>query len=180
MKPGKREKIRYGKAPTKTLPSGPEAPTEDAGATTQTAQNTPTDALPEAPAPEQKKTRYSERARLPKDKKQSAHPEKPSYPSQNPAAAPDAAEVADRQTQSSALGLQGDANKKKKKQEATTATEKTRLADKKKSDQPAQNATPVQPTPIPAVPGAPAPTATPQPAPSQNPAPAPNPAQPQN
>jgi peptidyl-prolyl cis-trans isomerase SurA len=178
MKPGKREKIRYGKAPTKTLPTGTEGPTEDAGATTQTAQNTPADALPEAPAPEAKKTRYSERARLPKDKKQAAHPEKASYPAQNPAAAPDAAEVADRQTQSSALGLQADANKKKKKQ-ATTTTEKTRLADKKKSDQPEQNTPPVQPTPIPAVPGAPAPTAAPQPAPSQNPAPVANPAQPQ-
>jgi peptidyl-prolyl cis-trans isomerase SurA len=32
MKPGKREKIRYGKAPTQTLPSAPQSPTEDAGA----------------------------------------------------------------------------------------------------------------------------------------------------
>jgi peptidyl-prolyl cis-trans isomerase SurA len=31
MKPGKKEKIRLGRAPTKTLPSAPESKTEDAG-----------------------------------------------------------------------------------------------------------------------------------------------------
>jgi peptidyl-prolyl cis-trans isomerase SurA len=170
LKPGKREKIRFGKAPTKTLPAGPESPTEDAGATTQTAQNAPADLPPAPAAPEAKKTRYSDRARLPKEQKQQAHPEKASYPAQSPASAPDAAEVADRQTQSSTLGLQGDTTKKKK-QQATTSTEKTRLSDKKKSDQPQQTA-PVQPTPIPAVPGAPAPTSAPPPAPPQNPTPA--------
>ncbi|HEY3703964.1 MAG TPA: peptidylprolyl isomerase [Terracidiphilus sp.] len=177
MKPGKKEKIRFGQAPTKTLPAGQEAPTEDAGATgqgvgegAQTAQA----ALPEAPveatAPEAKKTRFSDRARLPKEKREQEHvnPQKVSYPSQNPALAPDAAEVADRQTQSSALGLQGETKKKKK--QATTTGEKTRLSDKKKSDEPQQNAAPVQPTPIPAVPGAPAPTTAPQPAPAQTPA----------
>jgi peptidyl-prolyl cis-trans isomerase SurA len=184
MKPGKKEKIRYGKAPTKTLPTGQEAPTEDAGATgqatgqgLQTAQAAEPEAPVEAAVPEAKKTRYSDRARVPKEKKQQAHPEKVSYPAQNPALAPDAAEVADRQTQSSTLGLQGDTTKKKKKQ-ATTTGEKTRLSDKKKEDQSQQNANPVQPTPIPAVPGAPAPTA-PKPAPSQTPTPSTTPAQPQ-
>jgi peptidyl-prolyl cis-trans isomerase SurA len=182
MKPGKKEKIRYGQAPTKTLPTtGTAAPTEDAGATGQNAAQSATQtaqvempAEPVAPTPQ--KTRYSDRARVPKDKKQQTHPEKPNYPAQNPASAPDAAEVADRQTQSAALGLQGDASKKKKKQAATTSAEKTRLSDKKKSDEPQNTAPPVQPTPIPAVPGAPAPTTTPAPAPAP---PATAPAQPQ-
>jgi peptidyl-prolyl cis-trans isomerase SurA len=173
QKPGKKEKIRYGQAPTKTLPKGAEAPTEDAGATGQTAtegaQTAQVEMPAEPPAPEPKKTRYSDRARVPKEKKP-AHTEKASYPAQNPASAPDAAEVADRQTQSSPLGLQGDTAKKKKKQASTTTTEKTRLSDKKKSDQPQQTA-PAQPTPIPAVPGAPAaaPAPAPAPAPSTQP-----------
>jgi peptidyl-prolyl cis-trans isomerase SurA len=178
QKPGKKEKIRFGQAPTKTLPKGAEAPTEDAGATGQSAaestQTAQVDMPAEPAAPEQKKSRYSDRARLPKEKKP-AHTEKASYPAQNPTAAPDAAEVADRQTQSSPLGLQGDTTKKKKKP-ATTTGEKTRLQDKKKSDQPQEQTAPAQPTPIPAVPGAPAAS----PAPSQNPAPSTTPAQPQN
>jgi peptidyl-prolyl cis-trans isomerase SurA len=180
QKPGKKEKIRFGKAPTKTLPAGPEAPTEDAGATgqnAQMAQNATPDEPVEAAAPEQKKTRFSDRARVPKEKRQQqkVNPQKVSYPAQNPALAPDAAEVADRQTQSTALGLQGDTTKKKKKQ-ATTTGEKTRLQDKKK-DQTQQNAPPVQPTPIPAVPGAPAPSSAPKPA--QTPARSTTPSQPQ-
>jgi hypothetical protein len=65
---------------------------------------------------------------------------------------PDAAEVADRQTQSAPLGLNGDKSSKKKKKDST-AGEKTRLSDRKK---PAET-TPLEPTPVPAVPGAPAP-----------------------
>jgi peptidyl-prolyl cis-trans isomerase SurA len=172
MKPGKREKIRFGKAPTKTLPAGPEAPTEDAGAAGQTAQNLAPESPVEAPAP--KKTRYSDRARVPKEKRHDSNVEKVSYPSQTPALAPDAAEVADRQTQSAALGLNGDTTKKKKKAQ-TTAGQKTRLSDKKKEDQHEAKPAPAQPTPIPAVPGAPAPNA----APEQSPAPANSPAQPQ-
>ncbi len=48
MKPGKKEKIRYGQAPTKTLPNGPETPTEDAGAMAQ--NNEPANPLEPAPA----------------------------------------------------------------------------------------------------------------------------------
>ena len=169
QKPGKKEKIRYGQAPTKTLPNAAAAtPTEDAGATGQTAgqgaQVAQADLPAEPVAPEPKKTRYSDRARLPKGSKQQPKAEKPSYPAQNPALAPDAGEVADRQTQSTALGLNGDTTKKKKKQQ-TTSAEKTRLQDKKKSDQPQEQSAPVQPTPIPAVPGAPAAAPAPAPAP---------------
>lgn len=155
-KPGKKEKIRFGKAPTKTLPSEPQGTTEDAGAGTQVAQS----AEPENPleaAPEQKKTRFSDRARTEKKNKHKAASGQKTDPLAP--APPDAAEVADRQTQSAALGLNGDANAKKKKK-ATTTGEKTRFSDKKKDESQDKNATP-EPTPIPAVPGAPAPSAAP-------------------
>jgi len=95
-----------------------------------------------------------------------------SYPAQSPTLAPDAAEVADRQTQSAPLGLNGSTAKKKKKT-ATTTGEKTRLSDRNKDAKP-DNKTPLQPTPIPQVQGAPAPAQAPAPAPSSNP-PAENP-----
>jgi peptidyl-prolyl cis-trans isomerase SurA len=161
MKPGKKEKIRFGKAPTKTLPSEPQGGTEDAGAV---AQNNQPDIPVEAAAPPEKKTRFSARAR--EAKQQKAKKSKKDFPDNSASNAPDAAEVADRQTQSAPLGLSGNAGKKKK---ATATTgEKTRLSDKKKDDT-EQNATPVQPTPIPAVPGAPAPAQAPAttPAPPQ-------------
>jgi peptidyl-prolyl cis-trans isomerase SurA len=74
----------------------------------------------------------------------------------------DAAEVADRQTQSSPLGLAGDtANKKNKK--STTTGEKTRLSDKNKKPAEQQTApqgtdqTPQTPTPQATTPATPAP-----------------------
>jgi peptidyl-prolyl cis-trans isomerase SurA len=181
LKPGKKEKIRFGKAPTKTLPSGPPAATEDAGANPQLAQNNQPEAPPEAAAPPVKKTRFSDRVRLPKQQQQQQPKvQKVEYPSQSAASAPDAAEIADRQTQSSALGLSGDTAGKKKKKSATTTSEKTRLSEKKKQDQQSQTSpAPAQPTPIPAVPGAPAPTQAPPaaPAPSTPPAAPPAPQQ---
>jgi peptidyl-prolyl cis-trans isomerase SurA len=162
MKPGKKEKIRYGQAPTKTLPNGPETPTEDAGAMAQS--NEPVNPLEPAAAPE-KKTRYSDRAKQPKEPKPKGTKADPLAP-----AAPDAAEVADRQTQSAPLGLGGDTANKKKKKNATTTGDKTRLSDKKQTEgEQKQEATPA-PTPIPAVPGAPAPSQ----APTQTPPPPPN------
>jgi peptidyl-prolyl cis-trans isomerase SurA len=165
MKPGKKEKIRFGKAPTKTLPAGTAAPTEDAGATTQVAQNSDQPNPLEQAAPARKKSRFSDRARDPKLAKKSATT-KVAYPAANPSTAPDASEVADRQTQSAPLGLAGDTNKKKKKSSTTTA-DKKRLSDKKK-DETSQPGTPAPlpatPTPLPTVPGAPAPSAAPAPA----------------
>jgi|HubBroStandDraft_6_1064221.scaffolds.fasta_scaffold31428_2 peptidyl-prolyl cis-trans isomerase SurA len=161
MKPGKKEKIRYGQAPTKTLPSGPETPTEDAGAVAQ--NNEPANPLEPAPAPE-KKTRYSDRAKQPKDSKGKGAKADPLAP-----AAPDAAEVADRQTQSAPLGLSGDTASKKKKKNSTTTGDKTRLSDKKQTESEQKPAETPAPTPIPAVPGAPAPSQ----APPQTPPPAP-------
>jgi peptidyl-prolyl cis-trans isomerase SurA len=127
MKPGKKEKIRFGQAPTKTLPSAPQTKIEDAGALPPSPANVaqePVNPL-EATAP-QKKTRFSARAKTEKTAKLKT----PKVDHLAPVA-PDAAEVADRQTQSGPLGLAGDtANKKKKK--ATTTGDKTRLSDKNK------------------------------------------------
>jgi peptidyl-prolyl cis-trans isomerase SurA len=149
-KPGKKEKIRFGKAPTKTLPSTPASQTEDAGAETQTASaaNEPANPL-ETAEPPARKTRFSERAKQPKQAKTTAQQRKDAMAPQGP----DAAEVADRQTQSAPLGLNGDKPSKKKKKDTTTG-EKIRLSDKKKST---EAPAPPEPTPVPPVPGAPAP-----------------------
>jgi peptidyl-prolyl cis-trans isomerase SurA len=159
-KPGKKEKIRFGKAPTKTLPSGPETKTEDAGAVEQAATDVPANPLETNTKPTQK-TRFSARAKVAKTEKT-----KGPQPDKLAPAPPDAAEVADRQTQAGPLGLAGDTATKKKKAK-TVATDKKRLANTKKDE----TKTPApEPTPIPQEPGAPAPA--PQ-APSQQPAPAP-------
>jgi peptidyl-prolyl cis-trans isomerase SurA len=136
MKPGKKEKIRFGKAPQETLPSTPAGQTEDAGAVAaeqQVANNAtaePDNPLENNSKPE-KKTRFSARARVPKQPK----PKGPQLDPEAPAA-PDAAEVADRQAQAGPLGLSGNQTTKKKKKAATTTGDKTRLSDKKKPDQP--------------------------------------------
>ncbi|MGO9318649.1 MAG: peptidylprolyl isomerase [Terracidiphilus sp.] len=135
MKPGKKEKIRLGQAPTKTLPSAPQSTTIDAGAgPTQTASSGIEPVNPLEPAAPTKKTRFSERAR---EAKQSKEPKGLGpKPDALAPAAPDAAEVADRQTQAGPLGLAGDTSKKKKKTSTTTG-DKTRLSDKKKTETPA-------------------------------------------
>ena len=159
MKPGKKEKIRFGKAPQETLPKGASSQTENAGALPQEAASTaqePDNPL-EASAPPEKKTRFSERAKDPKQRKDKDAQKDAMAPS-----APDAAEVADRQQQSAPLGLGGDTVKTKKKSTATG--EKTRLSDEKKK--PADQ---TQPQGAGNAPQAPAPQA-PTPAPPQSPA----------
>jgi len=174
MKPGKKEKIRFGKAPQETLPSTPASKTEDAGASEpQVASNG--NAEPDNPlennAKPQKKTRFADRARLPKQPK----PKGPQLDPEAPAP-PDAGEVADRQAQQGPLGLGGNQTPSKKKKKNTTTGDKTRLSDEKKKqpentgdhplgNAPAQPATapaPAQPAtaPAPIQPGTPA---TPQP-----------------
>jgi peptidyl-prolyl cis-trans isomerase SurA len=126
-KPGKKEKIRFGQAPTKTLPSAPSTATEDAGAVqTTNAADEPANPL-EATAKPTQKTRFSERAKEEKKKKQQG----PQLDSDAPPP-PDAAEVADRQEQAAALGLNGDTSAKKKKKSTATTGDKTRLEDKNK------------------------------------------------
>ncbi len=130
MKPGKKEKIRFGKAPQETLPNSAASQTEDAGAVSQAADNTPepVNPLEAGPAPE-KKTRFSYRAK--EEKKKTVKASKPQKDALTPES-PDAAEVADRQAQSAPLGLGGNVTGKKKK-EATTTGEKTRLSDRNKA-----------------------------------------------
>ncbi len=147
MKPGKKEKIRLGQSPQKTLPSAPETKTEDAGAIqpeqTANAAQEPVNPL-EANTKPEVKSRFSARAKLPKAPK----PLGPQLDPQAPAA-PDSAEVADRQTQAGPLGLAGDTASKKKKK-ATTTGDKVRLANKKKTDEQPQGDVPLGPAPAPA------------------------------
>jgi peptidyl-prolyl cis-trans isomerase SurA len=125
MKPGKKEKIRFGQAPRETLPPA-ETTVEDAAANgsanaangeNQVAGNNSdaTNAVAdEAPAEQaehkEKKTRFSDRARLPKEKKS----DKPKI---DPFAPPPETtlETATRGQQDKPLGLNGDNSKAKKK-----------------------------------------------------------------
>jgi peptidyl-prolyl cis-trans isomerase SurA len=152
MRPGKKEKIRFGQAPQETLPKAASSQTEDAGAlpaeTTAKADLVPENPL-EASAPPEKKSRFSDRARQPKHHKTKGVQKDPLAPE-----APDAAEVADRQVQSAPLGLGGNTVTKKKKH-ATTTGEKTRLSDEKKKSEekdqtpPGADQTPQAPAPTP-------------------------------
>jgi peptidyl-prolyl cis-trans isomerase SurA len=152
-KPGKREKIRFGQAPRETLPTATtNTSTENAGALPETASNADQPVNPLEPTAPDKKTRFSDRAKETKKVKASGSPSDATAP-----APPDAAEVADQQTQSAPLGLSGATTNAKKKKTATTAAEKTRLSSKKKTASDTTQAAPQQPTPIPPVPGAPAP-----------------------
>jgi peptidyl-prolyl cis-trans isomerase SurA len=157
-KPGKKEKIRYGQAPRETLPTAStNSGTENAGAVPETASNTEQPANPLEPTAPTQKTRFSARARTEKKTKTSSAQGGALTP-----APPDAAEVADRQTQSAPLGLSGQTPTNKKKKAAATTAEKTRKSqEKKKHGESAAKPTP-QPTPIPPVPGAPAPAQQPQ------------------
>ena len=147
MKPGKKEKIRYGKAPQETLPSAAKSNTEDAGAVQQAANTTPEPVNPlEINTRPTQKTRFSARPKVAKPAKGAAGG--PKLDPQAPAP-PDAAEVADRQTQSAPLGLGGN-TAGKKKTKATTVGQKTRLTDKnKKPVATEQKPTDVPPAPAP-------------------------------
>jgi peptidyl-prolyl cis-trans isomerase SurA len=134
QKPGKKEKIRFGQAPTKTLPTAQSTATEDAGAVAPAAaapEPEPANPLETSTRPTVK-TRYSARARTEKKAKATG-----SQAASDAPPAPDAAEVADRQAQAAPLGLGGDTSTAKKRKTKTTTTEKTRLTDEKKKEQPA-------------------------------------------
>ncbi len=170
MKPGKKEKIRYGQAPRETLPAAPgETEHVDAGSTPpaspQTAEvNEP--ANPTAPvASEPTKTRYSDRAKEPKVKKPKGPQADPFAP---PPPTPD--ETATQQTQAAPLGLAGDTSKKPKKPKPTEKTRYSETAKPKSDETPAAN-TPAVTTPAPepapaspssGTPPATAPASTPQ------------------
>jgi len=148
QKPGKKEKIRFGKAPTKTLPTAASSTTEDAGAEPAPAVE-PANPL-EATKPTEK-SRFSARATTHKKTKAAGSATDSDAP-----APPDAAEVADRQSQAAPLGLSGDTSKKKKKKTPTTTGDKTRLADKNKKPDAAPGDSGTTPAPAPQAP-APAP-----------------------
>ena len=128
-KPGKKEKIRFGQAPRETLPqASANSTTENAGALPETAANADQPpANPLEPTAPTDKTRYSDRARV-KKTKQGEVPVDSDAP-----LPPTAAEVADRQTQSAPLGLNGDTSTKKKKKHTAESEDKTRFSEKKKS-----------------------------------------------
>jgi len=96
---------------------------------------------PLEPAAPTRKTRFSDRAR--EAKKQKVKGQGPAADTLAPAA-PDAAEIADRQTQAGPLGLAGDTSKKKKKTSTTTG-DKTRLSDKKKTEPAPESTAPAEP-----------------------------------
>ena len=168
QKAGKKEKIRLGQSPTKTLPAAPSTATEDAGALPPGGANAPAaNATPELANPLEasnkptQKTRFSTHAKDPKKPKAKG----PQLDSNAPPPA-DAAEVADRQAQAAPLGLSGDTGTKKKKKK-TTITDKTRLTDKNKKPvaaTPDANATPSAPAAqTPSAPAAQPPASTPAP-----------------
>ena len=171
MKPGKKEKIRFGKAPQETLPSTPVGKTEDAGGGEQQVASNAT-AEPDNPLENnpksQKKTRFADRAKTAKQSKSTGPQLDPEAPTP-----PDAGEVADRQAQQGPLGLGGNQTPSKKKKKNTTTGDKTRLSDEKKKqpqpedtgDRPLGSATsrPAStPAPAPPQPGTPATPANPQ------------------
>jgi peptidyl-prolyl cis-trans isomerase SurA len=153
-KPGRREKIRYGQAPRATLPGATRnTATEDAGALPPGEASADQPANPLEPTAPDRKTRFSTRARVPRKVQPGINPGEAMTP-----AAPDAAEVADQQTQAAPLGISGSSTNTKKKKAAIATAEKTRLSDKKKEPSESQPQPVQQPTLIPAVKGAPAPS----------------------
>jgi peptidyl-prolyl cis-trans isomerase SurA len=182
LKPGKKEKIRFGQAPRETLPTAP-TKTEDASAGTTTnatqvaTNNAPGDlhtmnpdgsiANPEqAEAPKQK-TRFADRAKLPKEKK-NANKNKVD-PFAPPPITQD--EVAAQQQQAKPLGLNGDTSKSKKPNPAKTGP-KRRMTDQKKNEEQPSGTTPSngQPPAAPATTGSNTGSAASAPAPSAAPA----------
>ena len=148
MKPGKKEKIRFGQAPRETLPPA-STKTEDADAGTDNAgaQTVATNAsAPEVPVgnttaalqPEAKreKTRYSARAKQPKAKKNNGSKVDPFAP---PPATKD--ELATQQQQSKALGLNGDTSKNKKKNPSKEGPKRRMSDEKKPAAQPSSGST---------------------------------------
>ncbi len=181
-KPGKKEKIRYGQAPREALPA---APSPDSGEATQTAAAGATGAAagqtsetevatsvspnvtgnavaPTETAGPDKKTRFSDRARVPKTKKAKTRDqiENANVDKITPE------EIAAQKTQSAPLGLAGDTLKPKKQPKAKG--EKTRYtgASKDKKDQSNTPPAPSTPSPL-AAPPPPSDTAQPQSAPTQ-------------
>ncbi len=172
----RREKIRYGQAPRNSLPAGAETSAEadtaaaapgavmasnGAAGPTETA-NLQDNALSQQ-APEQKKTRFSSKAKEMKDKKANTITAKQGEKIIAKPVAMTADDKAAAQTQAAPLGLGGDTVKKPKKPKKVKGAPKARLEDKPTQPKPVaptveQTANPaLAPTAV-----APAPTPTPK------------------
>jgi peptidyl-prolyl cis-trans isomerase SurA len=165
MKPGKKEKIRYGQAPRETLPPAPTktedaeagATADNAGAQTVASNNAANvAAVPNAEAqPEAKKekSRFSARPKEPKAKGPKVDPFAP--------APADKDELATQKQQAKPLGLNGDTSKKKKP--ASKEGPKRRMSDEKKPEttQPSSTAPAGTPAATPSTPPASTPPAAP-------------------
>jgi peptidyl-prolyl cis-trans isomerase SurA len=140
MKPGKKEKIRFGQAPRETLPP---APTQNEGTSpndlgTQVASNNANNAAPdvnqegseEAPQPEAKpkKLRFADLARI--------HHKKPKNAKYDPFAPPPETthELATQKQQDLPLGLNGDTLKIKKKNPRKEGPKRRWKSQKKQGD----------------------------------------------
>jgi peptidyl-prolyl cis-trans isomerase SurA len=160
MKPGKKEKIRFGQAPRETLPPA-ETTVEDAGASGSTngangsandagqlavnngSANAVTDEAPaEQPEHKEKKTRFSARARLPKVKTHKGPKIDPFAPPP-----PNKEETATRQQQDKPLGLNGDTSKAKKKPREEGPKRRFGDETKQKESQPAPASPAATPAP---------------------------------
>ncbi|MFL6427384.1 MAG: peptidyl-prolyl cis-trans isomerase [Acidobacteriaceae bacterium] len=178
-KPGKKEKIRFGQAPREALPPAAH-PTEQtagteaaAGNEAQVASNSASTDVPgtDTTAAADRKTRFSDRARLPKTKKAKTPDQ---VENDRVAQQATSEEAAAEKTQSAPLGLAGDTATKKKAPKVKG--DKTRYSDeanksKQAAPPPPQTSTPsplATPDTVPTTPtdNAPAGT-TPAPAPAQ-------------
>lgn len=155
-KPGKKEKIRFGQAPREALPPAahPAENTEQNGEAQVASNSSSTDIPEEQPAPVERKTRFADRARQPKPKKQ-----KSADQLENERVAQQATpeEAAAEKTQSAPLGLAGDTATKKKPAKVK-GEKKTRYSDEVNKSK--------QETPAPAQTSTPSPLATPDSAPA--------------
>ena len=178
-KPGKKEKIRFGQAPREALPPAAH-PTEQtagteaaAGNEAQVASNSASTDIPgtDTTAAAERKTRFSDRARLPKAKKAKTPDQ---VENERVAQQATSEEAAAEKTQSAPLGLAGDTATKKKA--AKVKGDKTRYSDeanksKQAAPPPPQTSTPsplATPDTVPTTPADNAPAGTtPTPAPAQ-------------
>jgi peptidyl-prolyl cis-trans isomerase SurA len=149
MKPGKKEKIRFGQAPRETLPAA-ETKTEDAGAnsanTQVAANNTPAGVTvgntAGQPEPKPKKTRFSAEAGRQKKKGPKVDPFAPPPPTKE--------ELATQEQQDKALGLNGDTSKKKPKNPRKEGPKRRMSNEKKDNTQPSSTAPATPPPATPA------------------------------
>jgi peptidyl-prolyl cis-trans isomerase SurA len=146
-KPVKKEKVRFGQAPRGTLDSAPGNSTPAASGETQVASNVSTNAVPGLdpnanPSAKKVRTRFSDRAREPKQKKGPTQDQLENE-SQGQATPEEQATAA---TQAAPLGLAGD-TATKKKQPKPKSDEKTRFADRAKEPAPKTDNAPAASTP---------------------------------